>query len=230
MGIEDIAQVLGFARERRNWRRKKDGIQAPGRRQPSSEQKAIRENFPAAAAHAQPTLHGEGLGEPLCRETDTSAQWGVSPSGPVQRPCGVCRGNTAIDWPPWEASNSDWVHSRLSDTGYWSCGNKDAGLLLAPLSEESAIHRSARHRQEVCSQRCALPSGLPRNPPAACPPPPPACHWAICPCPQQHTHSFRSSCGASWSLWGDREQTKVAAAGPERVSKHRDYLGIISYF
>ena len=67
VGIEDIAQVLGFARERRNWRRKKDGIQAPGRRQPSSEQKAIRENFPAAAAHAQPTLHGEGLGEPLCR-------------------------------------------------------------------------------------------------------------------------------------------------------------------
>ena len=29
---------------------------------------------------------------------------------------------------------------------------------------------------------------------------------------------------------GRREQTEAAAAGPERASKHRDYLGIISYF
>ena len=69
--IEDIAQVLGFPRERSNWRRKKEESQVPGRRQPSSEQKAIGENFPAAVAHAQTTLRGEGLGELVCRETDT---------------------------------------------------------------------------------------------------------------------------------------------------------------
>lgn len=69
--IEDIAQVLGFPRESSNWRRKKEESQVPGRGQPSSEQKAIRENLSAVGAHAQPTLRGEGLGELVCRETDT---------------------------------------------------------------------------------------------------------------------------------------------------------------
>lgn len=142
----------------------------------------------------------------------------------------MCRSNTAIDWPPWEASNSGRVHSRLSDTEYWSFENKDAGLLLAPLSEEAAIHRSARHRQEVCSPAMCPAARAPQKPTCSLSPATDSMHRAICPCPQQHAHSFRSSCGASWSLWGDREQTKAAAAGPERVSKHRDYLGIISYF
>lgn len=141
----------------------------------------------------------------------------MSPNGSVQKPCGVCGRNTAIDWLPWEASNSDWVHSRLSntvgagasETRKQACGSHPFLQSQRSTPPQGVVNKSA-------PQQCAVLSGLPRNPPAVCAPPPlPAYRWAICPCPQQHAHSLGSSCGPSWSLWGEesRQERRQQARG-----------------
>ena len=101
--------------------------------------------------------------------------------------------------------------------GCWSFGDKEAGLWLTPLSAESAVHPSARRRQQVCSPAMCGAVWAPQEPTCSlCPPPPlPAYRWAICPCPQQHAHSLGSSCGPSWSLWGEesRQERRQQARG-----------------
>ena len=91
----------------------------------------------------------------------------------MQKPCGVCGRNTAIDWLPWEASNSDWVHSRLSntvgagasETRKQACGSHPFLQSLRPTPPQGVVKKSA-------PRQCAVLSGLPRNPPAVCPHPP----------------------------------------------------------
>lgn len=156
----------------------------------------------------------------------------MSPNGSVQKPCGVCGRNTAIDWLPWEASNSDWVHSRLSntvgagasETRKQACGSHPFLQSQRSTPPQGVVNKSA-------PQQCAVLSGLPRNPPAVCAPPPTASiPLGHLPLPPAARPLPREQLWPQLEPVGRREQTRAEAAGPGRVSKHGDYLGIVSYF
>ena len=193
-----MGQVLGFSREKRNWRRKKEGRESDSWKEEAKfRAEGNQGQLPGGGSTSQVHSAQRRTGVSWDAERLTHEACGAaSPKGPVPRLCVVCRRNHAIGWLPWEGSNSVGVHSRLKDivgfgaleTGKQACHSHPFLQSLFPPRivpchlplGEASIKKSA-------PQQRTLLSGAPRNPPAGCP------H------PQQYTHSFWSSCSTSWS-------------------------------
>lgn len=129
----------------------------------------------------------------------------VNPNGSVQRPRGRC-GET-VQQAGCHGSVQMQARSALAwrtllglETEKQACRSHHFPRGLSPSSVPCGLP-GARHRR-VCSPETPPEVQAPRNAPCSLPPQQSTqCHR---PCPPQSTHSFWSSRGTSWSLWGNR--------------------------